>query len=132
VVPILQTNSVSVAHHEMVRLKYDSGAVIEMSPTHPTADGRLFKDLDTNEPGITHIDRVPYNDDRTFDILPASDTGIYFSNGIPIGSKLFAGIAGEQDTPRCCDAKLQWNDTTKQHELISETQHLSVGSSRDF
>ena len=102
----------------MVRVTYDTGAVVEMSPIHPTADGRLFGDLDAPIDGVSRIRRVPYDNGRTFDILPGSDSGIYYSNEIPIGSTLFAGVVGEPEAPRCCHAVFQWNNETKQHEVF--------------
>ncbi len=118
-VPILQTTSMSVARHEMVQVTYDDGTVVEMSPTHPTADGRFFKDIDPNSKGIREVRRVPYDHDRTFDILPASDSGIYFSNGVPIGSTLFAGIVGEAPKQHCCEALYQWDGDSMRHVTIS-------------
>ena len=56
-------------------MTYDDGTVVEMSSTHPTAAGRFFKDLDVNSHGVREITRIPYDHDRTFNILPASDSG---------------------------------------------------------
>jgi hypothetical protein len=34
-------------------------------------------------------DRMPYDGGQTFDLLPAGGTGIYWANGIELGSTLF-------------------------------------------
>ena len=43
-------------------------------------------DLDGKK--IISADLVPYWDDFTYDLLPDGPTGIYFANGIPLGSTL--------------------------------------------
>jgi hypothetical protein len=78
--------------HVVVRVTLDDGAVLEMSPLHPTADGRLFGDLRAggvlDGHAIVSAERVPYGRDATYDILPASDTGSYFAAGVRVGSTL--------------------------------------------
>ncbi len=92
-VPVLRTSSTPVAHHRVVRLLLDDGAVLEMSPGHPTADGRPFSELESGaELDHQHIvvaaEIVPYEHDRTHDILPASSSGSYFAAGAQVGSTL--------------------------------------------
>ena len=91
-VPILRVSKVPAYDHHVVRVVLDSGAVLEISPGHPTADGRTFAEL---EPGgaldgvpIVAVRAVPYAYDRTYDLLPDSDTGTYFAGGALIGSTL--------------------------------------------
>jgi len=72
----------------------DSGAVLEISPGHPTADGRTFGDLAASsrlddQHRVVSAAIVPYDHDATYDILPASDTGTYYAAGTLIGSTLF-------------------------------------------
>ena len=76
-----------------MRVELDDGTVLEISPGHPTGDGRTFADLRAD--GLldeTHRVRastiVPYAYQRTYDILPASDTGTYFAGGALVGSTL--------------------------------------------
>jgi hypothetical protein len=80
--------------HHVVRVTMDDGRVLEISAGHPTADGRTFGDLRAGETidGQRMIDArvVPYRHSETFDILPASDTGTYFADGVLVGSTLFA------------------------------------------
>jgi hypothetical protein len=92
-VPLLRTASTPVSAHQVVRLQLDDGSVLELSPGHPTADGRHFSELSA---GAALDDRhvvisaklIPYEFARTYDILPASDTGTYFAAGALIGSTL--------------------------------------------
>jgi hypothetical protein len=82
-----------VEQHRMVRLRLATGANLELSPSHPTADGGWFDALtpDSLVDGIAieAIERVPYREQYTYDILPASDTGVYFAAGVAVGSTLF-------------------------------------------
>lgn len=78
--------------HEVVRLALDDGRVVLVSPGHPTADGRHVGDL---RPGdaidgsrVLSAEREPYAGAATFDILPAGATGIYWANGVRLGSTL--------------------------------------------
>jgi hypothetical protein len=91
-VPILRVNRTPVKDHRMVSVRFESGWIIEMSESHPTADGRFFRDLEegTSLGGevIGQVSTVPYRSANTFDILPDSDSGVYFSGGIPVGSTL--------------------------------------------
>jgi hypothetical protein len=92
-VPIARTGSTAVTEHRVVRVVLQDDTVLEISPGHPTADGRLFSGLlagDELNPGhrIVSAEIVPYRYDRTYDILPASNTGAYFAGGALIGSTL--------------------------------------------
>jgi hypothetical protein len=92
-VPIVRAGHTRVQNHRVVRVELDSGAVLEISPGHPTADGRLFGDLvagsrlDTTHE-IVAARLVPYEHDATYDILPRSSTGTYFAAGALVGSTL--------------------------------------------
>jgi hypothetical protein len=94
-VPIAATNRISVTKHEMVRVHLASGIVLEISGTHPTADGRSFDELHAGDEldsvGVVAVERVPYSFAHTYDILPASSTGTYFAGGVAIGSTLYRG-----------------------------------------
>jgi hypothetical protein len=90
-VPLLRVGSTPVTGHRVVHLLLDDGTELEISPGHPTADGRRFCDL---APGSRLDDRhvvlsaelVPYRYERTYDIEPASSTGTYFAGGALVGS----------------------------------------------
>jgi hypothetical protein len=92
VVPILEIHREPARNHHMVHVELASGAVLEISAPHPTADGRTFGDLRRNETlGGVRIERVtvvPYPNPFTYDILPASDSGTYYAGGVLIGSTL--------------------------------------------
>jgi len=93
VVPLLKAEHTAVAHHRVMRVVLDDGRVLEISPGHPTADGRTFADL---LPGskldaahsVVSAELVPYAYEATFDILPASSTAAYFAAGALVGSTL--------------------------------------------
>lgn len=96
-VPIVRVNRTPVSHHSVVRVALRTGEVLEISPGHPTADGRTFGGLHSGESmdgvAIDSATVVPYTHDATYDILPGSDTGTYFAGGVLIGSTLFQGAA---------------------------------------
>ncbi len=94
VVPVLRVNRAAVKNHVMVDLRLASGSVLELSPGHPTADGRLVGDLHVGERidgvAIVSLERVPYHQEYTYDILTGSTSGAYFAGGVLIGSTLAA------------------------------------------
>lgn len=108
-VPIARINRISVSHHEVVRVKLANGAVLEISGTHPTADGRDFNGLragdDLGQVAIVSIERVPYPHPLTYDILPSSSSGSYFAGGALIGSTLAAPLAERNPSADVRDAK---------------------------
>jgi hypothetical protein len=91
-VPIAAVHHRLVDDHRVVRVALESGRVLEISPGHPTADGRFFGDLRGGDrlDGVLVLsaELVPYLHDATYDILPASDTGTYVAGGALIGSTL--------------------------------------------
>jgi hypothetical protein len=91
-VPVLALRSVRVQDHAVVRVELDSGRFIEVSGSHPTAEGRR---LDAVVPGdrlgearVVSVELVPYTHERTYDILPASDSATYLAGGALLGSTL--------------------------------------------
>jgi hypothetical protein len=95
-VPILRVNKIAAHDHHVVRVTLDSGRVLEISPRHPTAEGRTFADL---RPGdrldgarVVEATLIPYTHPFTYDILPDSDTGTYFAGGALIGSTLHGRV----------------------------------------
>lgn len=92
-VPVIAVRrSIVREDHVVMRVTLDNGAVIEMSPRHPTADGRRFGDLAAggvlDGHRIVAAQLVPYGRPATYDILPGSDTGSYFAAGARVGSTL--------------------------------------------
>ena len=93
VVPILRVASTPVEGHRVMRIELEGGALLEMSPGHPTADGRKFGTLVEGsavdeQHRVVAAGLVPYEHDRTYDILPGSSTGSYFAAGARVGSTL--------------------------------------------
>lgn len=90
---VLIAASVQVpAGHEMVHVILKDGRELWASPGHPTADGRRLGDLALGDildgAVIVSIERVPYAEPATYDLLPAGGTGYYWANGILVGSTL--------------------------------------------
>jgi hypothetical protein len=80
------------AAHTVVRVALSDGRVVSASPGHPIADGEALGAL---QPGdridgarVLSVARVPYRGERTVDLLPAGPTGIYWADGVPLGSTL--------------------------------------------
>jgi hypothetical protein len=91
-VPVVRVGHTRVNRHHVVRVRLASGRVLEISPGHPTADGRHFSDLGKGSlldgQKIESAELVPYKGTETYDILPASEDGTYFAAGVRIGSTL--------------------------------------------
>lgn len=91
-VPIVSVGRRLARHHSVVHVELSTGAVLEISAPHPTADGRTFGDLRAGDTlsgaRVEQVAIVPYGSAYTYDILPASDSGTYFAAGALIGSTL--------------------------------------------
>jgi hypothetical protein len=91
-VPVLKKSRTAAHHHHVVRVRLASGVVLEVSPRHPTADGRTFGDLRAggmlDGQDIVSVELVPYAHPFTYDILPASETHAYYAGGALIGTTL--------------------------------------------
>lgn len=78
--------------HQVIDLVLDDGREVWVSPDHPTILGSRVRDLHTGElydaARIISTELVPYWDNKTYDLLPNSDTGEYWANGILLGSTL--------------------------------------------
>lgn len=95
-VPIVHAGHTNVRAHRVVRVELHDGRVLEISPGHPTADGRMFGDLRAGtlldeQHEVASVRLVPYEYDATYDILPDSSTGTYFAAGALVGSTLWSG-----------------------------------------
>ena len=62
------------------------------TPGHPLTDGRRAGDLAAGDvydgAVVFSSDRVVYTGGRTFDVLPAGQTGFYWANGVLLASTL--------------------------------------------
>lgn len=91
---VAQIGSMPVpAGHEVIQLVLADGRAVLVSPGHPLSDGRAVAVL---RPGdaydgsvVASADWIAYHGGRTFDLLPSGGTGIYWANGIELGSTLF-------------------------------------------
>ena len=92
-VPLVATGTTTVlATHAVVRLVLSDGRSVDVSPGHPTADGRRVGELLAGDPYdgamVTSANRALYAGGATFDLLPAGTTGMYWANGVLLGSTL--------------------------------------------
>jgi hypothetical protein len=91
--PLVAVGSMTVpATHEIVRLVLSDGRAVDVSPGHPTSDGRAVGDLGVGDAldgaTVVWMERVRYAGGATFDVLPASASGVYWANGVLLGSTL--------------------------------------------
>lgn len=90
---VIKTGSVFVGHmHMVIDLQLADGRKLFVSPNHPTYDGRIVADLKVGErydgSTVKSAEIVQYRHQFTYDILPSSQTGNYWANGILVGSTL--------------------------------------------
>lgn len=87
------------AGHQVIRLTLADGRTVTASPGHPLADGRRLDGLAVGDmvdgSRILTLDRLPYTDAATFDLVASGATGAYYADGIALGSTLLpAGASG--------------------------------------
>ncbi len=91
-VPIGRISTTSTLDHHAIELVLDDGTRRLISPGHPMADHRDVASLVAGERigprTIVSATLVRYPHAATYDILPVSGSGAYFSGGIPLGSTL--------------------------------------------
>lgn len=93
IAPLVKVSKVSVPDDYVIfRLLLSDGRKLLVSGAHPTADSRAVEELRNQDSldgaRIVEKDLVPYGDLFTYDILPASDTGLYWANDILLKSTL--------------------------------------------
>jgi hypothetical protein len=97
-VPITMVHRTPVHDHTVMRVEFENGARLFTSPQHPTVDGRHFGEVTSGDriDGllVRSATPVPYRGSATWDILPASDTGAYYAEGVLIGSTLAPNHVG--------------------------------------
>ena len=91
--PVVKAGSMEApVGHVMVHLRLADGRELLASPGHRTADGRTLGSLAVGDPldgsRLTLWELVPYDGDRTYDLLPGGPTGRYWANGIRLASTL--------------------------------------------
>jgi hypothetical protein len=91
--PLLEIGSTPVpATHRVVQLRLSDGRAVDVSPRHPTADGRNVGDLAAGDGYdgalVVSAELTPYAGGATFDVLPTGATGMYWANGVLLGSTI--------------------------------------------
>jgi hypothetical protein len=91
--PVVATSRVPVpVTHRVVDLRLADGRRVLASPNHPTADGRQLGDLrigaSVDGSAVAGLDLRPYAAGATYDLLPAGPTGVYWADGVLLGSTL--------------------------------------------
>ena len=91
--PLVEIGSTPVpATHRVVELRLSDGRAVNVSPGHTTADGRRVGDLaagdDYDGALVVSAELRPYGGGATFDVLPAGATGMYWANGVLLGSTI--------------------------------------------
>ncbi len=92
-VPVVKVARVPVsAGHILLHVTLTDGRQLWASPGHPTASGMPLASLrpgDLLDGGrIASIEQVSYDGPATYDLLPAGPTGLYWADGILMGSTL--------------------------------------------
>ncbi len=92
-VPISQTFFAKVPpSHNVFHLVLSDKREVWLSPYHSLTGKKYINDLKFgsyyDKAIVKKIDLIPYAGTKTYDILPASETGYYWANGILIGSTL--------------------------------------------
>lgn len=93
IVDIAKVSATTVSSsHQVIHLILTDGRQLWVSSHHPTANGIEAGQLPVgqNYDGsvILSVELIPYWDNKTYDLLPNSETGFYFANGILMGSTL--------------------------------------------
>ena len=91
--PVKAVNRTPVTGHLVLRIRLETGVVLEISARHPGADGRTLATWTTGQRidgvRVVSIEPIRYAHPYTHDILPDSETGTYYAGGVLIGSTLF-------------------------------------------
>ena len=78
--------------HQVIDLLLDDGRMELASPGHPLADGRRIGEVGVGDlvDGARVVSAVvlDYDQPFTYDVLPSGATGLYWANGILLGSTL--------------------------------------------
>jgi len=79
-------------HHRLVRLRLADGRVVAASPGHLTADGIPLANVPVGDTldhaRVVAVEYVDYDGGATFDLLPEGPTGLYWADGVLLGSTL--------------------------------------------
>ena len=88
---LISKTGVPLTHH-VLHLRLADGRAVSASPGHPTLDGRALRDLHTGDSldgsTVSLVESIPYTGLATYDLLPAGATGVYWADGVLLGSTL--------------------------------------------
>ncbi|MES0491265.1 MAG: Hint domain-containing protein [Leptospirales bacterium] len=91
-VPVLKISKVKATNHHVSLVHFDNGSVVQISPTHPLADGRFMGQLKPGDKvGTMHVvsaQLIFYEYEYTYDILPDSPSANYYAEGILLKSTI--------------------------------------------
>jgi hypothetical protein len=79
--------------HHVVRVTLADGRVVTGSPGHPDGAGRPLGALHVGElvdgSAVISAEVVPFAGDKTWDLLPSGNTGLYVADGVVLRSTFF-------------------------------------------
>ncbi|HEY2916917.1 MAG TPA: hypothetical protein VGI98_06855 [Candidatus Limnocylindrales bacterium] len=85
-------STIAPATHRVIRMTLADGRTVTASPGHPLGDGRPLGSLhlgdEVDGSVVTALEWLPYGYGRTFDLVVSGPTGVYLSDGIPLGSTI--------------------------------------------
>jgi hypothetical protein len=90
---VIKVSSTNVPKtHKVVHLVLSDGREVWASINHPTINGLSIGKLNVGDlydgSRVKSVSIIPYWDNKTYDILPDSETGYYWANNILLGSTL--------------------------------------------
>jgi hypothetical protein len=91
---IIYVNATPVSGvHHVIRLTLADGRVVTGSPGHPDGAGRTLGDLRIGDvldaSPVVSTETVPFAGDKTWDLLPSGNTGLYVADGVVLRSTFF-------------------------------------------
>lgn len=89
---VIKTSATPVpSSFQAINVALSDGRAVTASPGHPTAEGRTLGDYRTGDTldgaVVTAVEHSDYGG-VTFDLLPSGETGLYWANGILMGSTI--------------------------------------------
>jgi hypothetical protein len=89
---VLEMHSQPVTAHEIVEITLADGRVVRASGEHPLAGPGSVGGLVTGDPldgsRVAAVRALPYDGTVTWDLLPDGATGVYWADGVLLGSTL--------------------------------------------
>lgn len=85
---------------QVVTVRLDDGRAVTASPGHPTAEGRALGDYRVGDSLdgalVIAVERVSYEAEATYDLLPSGTTGLYWASGVLLRSTLAAPLTPQR------------------------------------